>query len=158
MTDQNLYCKSSFMIGLFGSLYYIGYALYGVYLKQSDRYGRKAILITSCAFQGILWATLHFSDNYIVYYVCLFLCGIATVRSTVLYIYVTEWFPAGKKIFPGALCLASGLVVPVVTWTLYFYFGGKNWKVAVFPSIIFSIISFILSCFIPESPSYLHAK
>ena len=30
MTEQNLYCKSSFMIGLFGSLFFVGLAVNGL--------------------------------------------------------------------------------------------------------------------------------
>ena len=54
MTEQNLYCKSSFMIGLFGSLYFLGFALNGIYVKQSDRFGRKAILISGSILQAII--------------------------------------------------------------------------------------------------------
>jgi len=41
MTDLELYCYSDFLIGLFGSLYFVGFALNGVILKQADRFGRK---------------------------------------------------------------------------------------------------------------------
>ena len=45
MTEQDLYCEDSFLIGLFGSLFFLGLTFNGIILKQTDRFGRKAILI-----------------------------------------------------------------------------------------------------------------
>ena len=41
MTDLELYWNSSFMIGLFGSAFFIGFTTSGIILKQTDKYGRK---------------------------------------------------------------------------------------------------------------------
>ena len=90
------------MIGLFGSLYFLGFALNGVLLKLSDTFGRKAIMIAGSAFQAAICFAFYFSDNYIVYYVCVFLSGISIAKSTTIYIYVTESMPQGKQIYPAA--------------------------------------------------------
>ena len=44
MTDEQLYCKSKFMIGLFGSLFFLGFAISGLMLKFSDTVGRVRIV------------------------------------------------------------------------------------------------------------------
>ena len=54
--------------------------------------------------------------------------------------------------------LVQESLIPSIIPTLYFYFGGKDWKIPMIPSMIFSTISFVLSIFIPESPRYLYAK
>lgn len=51
MTDLELFCKSGFLIGLFGSMYFVGFAINGLLLKQSDTYGRKKIIIIGCFMQ-----------------------------------------------------------------------------------------------------------
>lgn len=53
MTDLNLYCKSGFMIGLLGSVYFIGFAINGLLLKQSDYIGRKGVIIIGSFLQII---------------------------------------------------------------------------------------------------------
>ena len=125
MTEQNLYCESSFMIGLFGSLFFLGFAMHGIYLKQSDRFGRKAILITGSMLQAIICYALYFSNNYIAYYVLLFIAGISKAKDILIYIYVTEWMPVGKQVYPGAYCLTVDGFIPVIIVSLYFYCGGK---------------------------------
>ena len=146
------------MIGLFGSIYFLGFAINGIYLKQSDRFGRKTILISGAIFQAIMCYSLYFSDNYIAYYVILFFTGISKARDIVMYIYITECMPLGKQVYPGAYCLGIEIIIPVTISSLYFYLGGKNYKIPLLPVLVLSIISIIISFLIPESPRYLYAK
>ena len=73
MSDQNLYCESHFMIGLFGSCLFAGFALLGLFLRLGNIYGRKKVLIFGIILQTILASVLLFSNNYKFYYVILFL-------------------------------------------------------------------------------------
>jgi hypothetical protein len=42
--------------------------------------------------------------------------------------------------------------------SLYFFFGGKDWKVYYIVPLITPILAFICSLFLPESPIYLYEK
>ena len=158
MTEQNLYCKSSFVIGLFGSLVFLGVALSGIIIKQGDRFGRKAILIYGSLGHAIVWFILFFSQNYIVYLVFMFFVGLLCAKDVMIYIYATEWVPLKNRMLTGAFFLVLETWLPLVISSPYFYSGGKNWKIPIIPALIFPIISFIVSFFIPESPKYLYAK
>lgn len=51
MTELELFCTDGFLIGLLGSMYFLGFAMNGLILKQSDRFGRKKIIIVGCFMQ-----------------------------------------------------------------------------------------------------------
>ena len=121
------------MIGLFGSLYFVGFAINGLYLKQSDRFGRKAIIMSGSIMQAIICYTLFFSQNYIVYYVFLFLAGFAVAKNLATYIYVTESMPEKYQVYVGAYLLAIDPFFVLVISSLYFFFGGKDWKIPMIP-------------------------
>ena len=58
----------------------------------------------------------------------------------------------------SSIALTSDAVVPNIMMTLYFYLGGKYWKHIYFSALIFPVIAFAMSFFIPESPRYLYTK
>lgn len=158
MTDQNLYCEDSFLIGLFGSVYFLGFALSGFILKQSDTYGRKKIMTLGSFLQIIALYGIYFSDNYIAYYVFLFIGGLAVSRNVCTYIYATECVPARYQITVGAMCLSFDVLIPVTISSVYYFFGGIHWRVPLFPALIFPFIGLIFLWFLPESPRYLYAR
>ena len=41
ITEQNMYCKGDFLIGLFGCWFFVGFGLMGIVIKLGDIYGRK---------------------------------------------------------------------------------------------------------------------
>lgn len=51
MTDEKLFCESDFMIGLFGSLFFVGFACSGILLKTSDYFGRTFVIKVGCFLQ-----------------------------------------------------------------------------------------------------------
>ena len=63
-----------------------------------------------------------------------------------------------NQVFATAFTFSIDPFIPIVFSSLYFYFGGKNWKIPLMPAMIFPVISFVISFFIPESPRYLYAK
>ena len=158
ITDQNLYCKSDFMIGLFGSIYFVGFGFLGVFLKFSDKYGRKKIVISSCIFQALLVFLFLFSDDYRAYYVIFFFAGISITKETILFIYRTELVPDKYQIYISAISHTCFTLICYTNVPLYFYYGGKNWKYAYCPAAVFITIASIISFFIPESPRYLYSK
>ena len=46
--EMNLLCATKFQIGLFGSIYFMGFAISGVFLKLSDHFGRRVVIQVGC--------------------------------------------------------------------------------------------------------------
>ena len=58
----------------------------------------------------------------------------------------------------SSLVLAADGAVPLIVISLYFFLGGKQWKQIYFVTMIFPVLAFLISFFVPESPRYLYAK
>ena len=76
MTDQSLYCYSSFEIGLLGSLFFLGFAISGILLKFSDIIGRKMVMQVGTLLQAVCCYLFYFTDNIYIIYGTLLLLGI----------------------------------------------------------------------------------
>ena len=53
IAQMDLYCISKFEIGLFGSIYFIGFVISGFLLMLADRYGRRTM-----TFYGVILASI----------------------------------------------------------------------------------------------------
>lgn len=90
MTELELFCESGFLIGLIGSTLFIGIALYGVFLKQSDRIGRRKYIIIASFVQIVISYLLYFVSNIYAIYIFLFLLGLYVSKVILMYIYIME--------------------------------------------------------------------
>ena len=158
MTDEKLYCYSGFEIGLLGSLFFLGFAISGLLLKMSDYIGRLNIVKIGLFVQILCWYSFYFYNNIYSYYTTLFVLGLTWGKNMWLYILLTETCPKRTQMLMSSIALTSDAVVPNIMMTLYFYLGGKYWKHIYFPALIFPVIAFAMSFFIPESPRYLYTK
>lgn len=101
---------------------------------------------------------MYFYNHQYVYYATLFVVGLTCAKNMMIYIYLVEMSPARHQMLMAVIALTTDVFVPLVYMSLYFYFGGKEWKVGFYPVLILPFISFMLSFFIPESPRYLYAR
>ena len=158
MTDLEMYWDSSFMIGLFGSAFFVGFMLSGLILKQSDRFGRKKIIVFGVFIQ-LLWCYgMYFIPNQYILYVLLFISGLIVSKNYVIYILITEIVPDNARLLMGGIWMAWDSFFPIMTQWIYYMSGGKEWKTILIVPLVITPISFIVSLFILESPRYLHAK
>jgi MFS family permease len=158
MTELHLFWEDGFLIGLLGSMYFVGFAVNGLFLKQSDKFGRKKIIIIGCFLQ-ILWCfAFYFARNLYAYYAIFLISGITVAKNIWVYIYSTESVPEKYQLLVGAVWLSNDVIVAVLPTAIYFYSGGKNWQTIFIPTLVLPFISFGLSFFLPESPRYLMAK
>ena len=158
MTDQEMYCESNFMIGLFGSVFFLGFAMTGIMLKQADKFGRKKVLTFGLIMQTICWYLLYFSDNQYAHYVILFLTGLIISKNYICYIMATEFVPKRLQMLMGWIWLTSDTFIPVMTSSIYYLAGGKDWKTIMIVPLVVSPITIIVSFFMLESPRYLYSR
>jgi len=76
MTEDELYWESSFKIGLFGSLIFVGFAINGIIMKQADKFGRKIIIFYGCIGQFICCIGLLSTNIVNVKYFLIFWSGL----------------------------------------------------------------------------------
>ena len=83
-------------MGLFGSLYYVGYVIGSLtFLRLGDSKGRKWILALALAIQTVVLLLFYFVTILEVYYVLMFIQGFAScVREGLSYVFAMELIPA----------------------------------------------------------------
>ena len=74
----------------------------------------------------------------------LFFGGISFAKETLIYIYATEMVPERFKAHVGGFAMLCQVVPSHIVPTLYFYFGGKLWRMAYGSCLITTIISLLL--------------
>ncbi|CAI2363843.1 unnamed protein product [Moneuplotes crassus] len=158
MTELELFCYSDFMIGLLGSVVFVGFALSGILLKQADNFGRKwtalSGILASCAIAFVLF----FARNLYVIYVFLFLAGLFIYRNVAVYILVLEMVPEKYRIYASSCILSAEAMLTVPPITIFFLSGGKNMYHILAVGVGLSVISSISAFFVPESPKFLYGK
>ena len=101
---------------------------------------------------------LYFIRNQYALYILLFISGLIISRDYASYILLTEIVPDHVRLLVGSIFMTWGTFIPVMTSWVYYMLGGKHWRTIMIAPLIISPISWIISCFILESPRYLHAK
>lgn len=77
MTEYELYCLSSFKVGLFGSSRLFGYLLSIVLLKLSDNLGRKPIFVICGVMNVVGCIGLYIFSSIYIKYGLLFMLGLS---------------------------------------------------------------------------------
>ena len=91
----DLTCVSKDLIGSFGSMYFVGFAISAFIIPLvADRIGRKKPLIASIGFQSIFWGLLFASHSIYFTIFCFLGVGLAAGgRMTISIIYMNELIP-----------------------------------------------------------------
>ena len=116
------------------------------------------IIIFGQIYQIVVISLLFVNTDYRIAYILLFLGGTSFFKDILFYVYLLESVPDRFKIYVTSYRTSLNTLIWNIQLSLYFYFGGKDWRYAYGGSVIALIISIFLSCFIPESPKYLYAK
>lgn len=74
----------------------------------------------------------------------LVLGGLSYAKEIVLYIYAVEMVPEKYQVYVGGYVMSLPTVICHIYISLYFYYGGKQWKMAFGPSLIATFIAFFL--------------
>ncbi|CAI2362935.1 unnamed protein product [Moneuplotes crassus] len=158
MTDMELYCYSEFMIGLIGSIIFVGFVLSGIVLKVGDRFGRKKTIISGVIINMMACFVLYFWRNLYVIYVVLLLCGVLLYKNISIYILTIELIPTRHRMNTSSLINSAEAFLVYIPTTIFLLAGGKNMQHFLIVGLVLPVISLIPSFLIPESPKYLFEK
>lgn len=125
----NLYCTDKSYIGLIGSMLFGGWVLGLFFLPViADKYGRKWIVVTAVFVELILYITMFFTTKLYVVIICQFIEGIVvSAKSTLNYVYTTEFLPIDKRVLMGivlGIIDGSTLIWSSVYWAYHPYWQG----------------------------------
>jgi len=158
MTDLELYCYSDFMIGLLGSITFVGFAISGLGLKQSDRFGRKKAILGATLLSFVAIGMMFFWRNLYAKYVALLIVGFVSFKDVAIYILVVESLPKKSQIYAASWVLSSDPLITSVPATIFLMAGGKQLQHFYIAGLVMSVLSFFLTLMVPESPKYLLEK
>ena len=156
----NLYCSSSFEIGLFGSLFFFGYlSSCLVFPPMADIYGRKIFVIIVCILQGLCFLVLLFVPDKIVYYATIFVFGVSIpLKNMMAYTHLMEFLPGKVTEYSGYLFFTEGMILVISPLILIFLTVNTN--IFLWIGVIQNLIAIALFIFmyVPESTIFLLEK
>jgi MFS transporter, OCT family, solute carrier family 22 (organic cation transporter), member 4/5 len=155
---MHLIWEKDFIIGLFGSLYFIGFFFGSAFfLRFADIKGRRKIVMIGIIGTVLCGLIIFVTNSLILTYLALFIFGIfVSVRVLVSYLYAMELVPQKKKKFWNLIAALTDAVV-MISVAGYFYIIKYGESTIVF-YLVFSIISLIFVYRAPESPQFLYTK
>lgn len=157
MTQMDLYWESNFKIGLLGSTFFFGFALWGLILKIGEIWGRKWVLIIGAITNIILSFGLYFIDNLYAKYILLFLYGVTCAKVVWTYIYIPEIVPSKAAIFWCGIINCTDIIA-LIPSSVYFGWIGREWKHFYIITLVISWITCPFVFFLPETPRFLYEK
>ena len=99
MTNMDLTCISNIQLGLFGSIYFLGF-VFGTMtlLRLGDIIGRKPVVTATSAGLITIFGAFIFVNNLYAVYVMLVLTGLLSITKGALsYMYMLEILPSNKR-------------------------------------------------------------
>jgi len=118
----DLFCASSFEIGLFGSCFFLGFlSSCLVFPPLADIYGRKRFVIAVCLIQALVFLILLTVHNTLVFYISILIFGITVpLKNMIAYTHVMEFLPGKVTQASGLLFFISGMILVVSPLTLMY--------------------------------------
>ena len=158
VTSMNLECVPEYKIGLFGSLYFIGYLLGSAFLTRfADINGRKSILTYSLATSTIAAILFLITNNLIMTYLLILINGfVIAPTASVSYLYMMEVIEEkSKKLFNYLTCTLDAWDIILISIYYYYIKSGES---ILYMYVIHAIINLATLYYIPESPHFLYSK
>lgn len=147
------------MIGLFGSMYYMGYLIGSIiFVNVADVYGRQIStrigMITHC----VAFTLMVFISDVYVRYALLFICGlIGSIRCSVSYLAGCEFLLKPHQIYFSSLTQMLNAFSPMIM-ALYFWKISKHHEYFYYVALGVALLGSINCFYIPESPRWLVNK
>lgn len=152
----DLHCSSKFEIGLMGTMIFVGYTISAIiFPRMSDVIGRMLTFRRSFVIHVIGIGLILFVPSYYMIYVGLFLVGLAsTVRTAVGYVYSLEFIEIKHQNLSGSIMKTVDVITPII-FSVMFLTVTNDWKVYYTAGFIISLVAWLCSFLIPESPCFL---
>ena len=152
----DLECGMKFEIGLFGSMFFLGYiSSCLIFPPLADAYGRKRFAVGVCLQQALCFAALLFIPNQIVYYVAIFIIGFSVPsKAMIAYTHLMEFLPGRVSTVSGLVFFIDGMVL--VVSPLILEHVTKNTDLLLYIPFFINISGLLVFSivYIPESVKY----
>lgn len=152
-------CEPDWKAGLLGTTLYLSWCVSLLIVPRlADKFGRKFLFQTSRAIETCVYLAILLVRDYWAMFAMMIMLGLcAAGRVNVGTVYVTEWFPRKNQtvlhmIFAGEVALGY------IGFALYFWFWGNNAHAVSTMAYVLSVITFMTTFFVPDSPRLLAAK
>ena len=177
MQSYDLICTDSAIIGLFGTMFFTGFAIFSPILPSlSDKYGRKWFFVGCLTINILVFSTILLlpsginpattkadqdsNQKYMIVLIVLwFISGSQTAgRMAIGYNYFVEFAPVGAHDYMGTIWnISEGAIYIYIT--IYYRYVSKEWKPVFIFALILNLIVWSMVVFIlPESPKWLFNK
>lgn len=151
---MDLMCYPAATVGLLISIYYVGFAVGGLFCTFPDKFGRKKSVMFGLAVSLISQTLMLLSSSFWMRLAMFFVAGLSQIKNTCSYVWLSESTSKPYKSITFTY-INSFDALPFVFTCLFYMFVSKNW--IILPAIFcgLSYVAFILAFFCPESPRWL---
>jgi MFS family permease len=125
ITWLDYHCVDNVWIGLFGTLYFLGFFLGSlIFPPLSDRIGRRPVFLSGSVAHLLIFLGMLFLKHYLIQYLLILLLGLTQpMKQMVAYTHLMEFLPGRESLFSGIfLCLDGSLYL--VCPFLYLYISN----------------------------------
>jgi MFS family permease len=160
VNQLDLYCSSSFEIGLYGSMFFFGYLISCVVFPPlADVYGRKKFVIGVCLVHGLCFLSMIFFPNIVSFYTSIFIFGaMGPLKNMIAYTHLMEFLPAKVSETSGILFFIDDFLQVICPLVLMYL--TRNTNTFLWAGVIqnaFALLAFAYM-YIPESTKFLLEK
>ncbi|CDW82898.1 organic cation [Stylonychia lemnae] len=152
----NLHCSDSYIIGLFGSIDFLGQLIASfIFPPLSDKYGRRIIVVSGMVLQMLIILGMFFISNYLTMYLVIFILGMTfTNKNFVTYSHLMEFMGKRASFLTGLIFFCDSLIFIITPLIILNVSKNMNAIVglALFSSILVLVLTF-MNVF-PESIIY----
>lgn len=151
-TRYQLRSKPSWMTGMIGSMFFVGYFIGSLVPRFADIYGRKPFIVFGSIVQGIAGILLALSTNVYTISANYLIIGIcAPLLCSIGYNHTMELIPSKDSSLSNGV-LMSFDALGSLFGMLYFRFMDINMDYFLYATSATAIIFGILTLYLPESP------
>jgi MFS family permease len=124
----DLYCASSFEIGLFGSMFFFGYLIACVIFPPlADTYGRKIFVIGVCTSHLFCFLSMLFIPSVLSFYITIFVFGASgPLKNMIAYTHLMEFLPSKVSDVSGFLFFIDDFLQVICPLILLYITKNSN--------------------------------
>ena len=161
IVELDMHCSSNYAIGLFGSVYFIGYlASCFIFLPMADVYGRKFLSVMCRVGLVISFSLFLIFKGQVIYYVLVAIVGMfAPIISNVTYSHLIEFVPGREAVISGWLFAIDGSISFVGSPLVLMYIT-KDTTAFIYMGLGVNVICCVVYAlwYFPESTKFLIVK
>jgi MFS family permease len=124
----DLYCASSFEIGLFGSMFFFGYLISCVVFPPlADVYGRKPFVIAVCIMHTLCFFSFLFIPSIASFYATIFVFGaMGPLKNMIAYTHLMEFLPSKVSEISGFIFFMDDFLQVICPLVLMYLTTNTN--------------------------------